>query len=210
MVGPIIFLFIIVLMIGNYARDKRMDQNREKVKENMGNLIKKYEVPVNDYIETYFFTGHPLIDNQNYKKHFYKWDETRELKPVFLIWIYRNNFNILRTNISYYEVAQIVKIPLHDIKSYKLVGEIKERMYINGGGGGGSSLTGAVIGGVVAGVPGAIIGSRKKNDPIKTTYETKDSRYLEINFNYDGMNKRVVECKELYEYFYKHMPEKTN
>ena len=52
-----------------------------------------------------------------------------------------------------------------------------------GGGGGGTSIKGAIIGGVLAGEVGAIIGSRKPTDPIKTTNILHDDRVSVLAFN---------------------------
>lgn len=74
---------------------------------------------------------------------------------------------------------------IDDIKYYKLEGSVYREQHITGGGGGGSSIKGAVVGGIIAGDAGAVVGSRKKVEEIKTSYEEKDDRRLEITFNDD-------------------------
>lgn len=76
-------------------------------------------------------------------------------------------------------------------------GDVYYTTEVHGGGGGGSSIKGAVIGGVLAGEAGAIIGSRKATDPIKSTTQRIDERathmkvldannqFFEIVFNYN-------------------------
>lgn len=72
--------------------------------------------------------------------------------------------------------------------SLSILGEVDARVDTSGNiyshtdvssSGGGVSLTGAVVGGLVAGAPGAIIGSRKKNK-VKSKNETHDERKLFI------------------------------
>jgi hypothetical protein len=60
------------------------------------------------------------------------------------------------------------------------------------GGGGGSSLGRAVVGGVIAGEAGAIIGSRKESNPIKSELITHDKREAFLNFYDDNNAKRSM------------------
>jgi hypothetical protein len=207
----LVFGFFIWFIIASTLDNKHRESVHEKSLLDLKGLLKKFGVPEDDYIELHSFKGHPLIDGQSYKKHLFKaiGGDMVEYHPRFLIWITRNHFNILRTNILHEEVAPLVQIPLTDFQSYRLEGDVNERMYISGGGGGGSSLKGAVIGGAVAGVPGAIIGSRRKVEPIKTTYKTEDLRFIEMKFRYGNMIKIVVATKQLYGYLLKHIPNKS-
>lgn len=82
------------------------------------------------------------------------------------------------------------KIKISDIDYYLIKGELRTEQIVSGGG---SSLTGAVVGGIVAGGVGAIIGSRKK---IKTKSVTKDER--EIILVYRNEKKLI---KEKYNYY---------
>lgn len=65
-------------------------------------------------------------------------------------------------------------IDVKDIKYFMLIGDVGDRQYISGGGG--SSITGAIVGNMIAGPTGAIIGSRKSNNPISVEYKTEDYR----------------------------------
>lgn len=97
-------------------------------------------------------------------------------------------------------------IDFKDVKYYNIDGSEREKQIISGGGGGGSSIKGAVVGGLVAGEVGAIIGSRKKNEEIKTSYEKIDDRKLVITFK-NGTTKDIKDFS-LYEYLLENVPEK--
>ncbi len=88
--------------------------------------------------------------------------------------------------------ASVKTIPLDRIEYYATRGEIVHENKITGGGGGGSSIGGAVVGGIIAGGAGAVIGSRKKTDPIKSELITHDTRECYINyFDKDGTKKSI-------------------
>lgn len=86
-------------------------------------------------------------------------------------------------------------IPLDYIEYFSKGGEKYTTQEISGGGGtvGGFSLTGAVVGGAVAGDVGAIIGSRKKGkiDPITTTTTVHDETFCFIK--YKNINGELCE-----------------
>lgn len=86
-------------------------------------------------------------------------------------------------------------IPLDKIEYYTTQGEVYRENKIYGGGGGGSSLGGAVVGGIIAGSTGAIIGSRKKNEEIKSELITHDTRETYINYFSNNDNKKSIFCK---------------
>lgn len=75
-------------------------------------------------------------------------------------------------------------IPIKDIRYFKRVGQVRTETKISGGGGGGSSISGAVVGGLIAGTAGAVIGSRKKVEPIKSETITYDSRGVALAWRY--------------------------
>ena len=97
------------------------------------------------------------------------------------------------------------KLRFDKIMYYQLEGSKHEKQIISGGGGGGSSIKGAVIGEIIAGDVGAIIGSRKKIDEIKTEYKKIDDRRTVITLR---NNKQVEYGPNLYELLLKHIPEK--
>lgn len=100
-------------------------------------------------------------------------------------------------------------IPVERIQFYTKEGDIQYTTKISGGGGGGSSLSGAIIGGLIAGESGAIIGSRQQINPISSTTQKHDSRKTILK--YYGDNGLVViefDGFDAYNYFQHHMPEK--
>lgn len=78
------------------------------------------------------------------------------------------------------EFIKVVEIEYDNINYFKEVGEVYRENKITGGGGGGSSIKGAVVGGVLAGDTGAIIGSRKKNNEIKSELISHDTREVQL------------------------------
>lgn len=102
-------------------------------------------------------------------------------------------------------------IPLKNIKYFKEDGDVHAETKISGGGGGGSSLTGAVIGAVIAGSAGAIIGSRKSIDEIKSETVLNDQRTVTLYY-YENENdtqmQHLVFSYDAYNIFLSLMPEK--
>lgn len=103
-------------------------------------------------------------------------------------------------------------IPVDQIICFYKEGDAQYTTKVSGGGGGGSSLTGALAGGLIAGGTGAIIGSRKKNEEIKSTVVTAhNDRKVVIRYNENGSVKilsREDKEFEIYEYLLKKIPEK--
>lgn len=100
-------------------------------------------------------------------------------------------------------------IPVSNIQCFSAEGDVQYTTRISGGGGGGSTITGAIVGGLLAGETGAIVGSRKKVAEIKSESITHDSRNTLIRYyrenelltiSYDGF--------DVYNYLLKKMPEK--
>lgn len=100
-------------------------------------------------------------------------------------------------------------ISVSNIQYFSAEGDVQYTTRISGGGGGGSTITGAIVGGLLAGETGAIVGSRKKVAEIKSESITHDSRNTLIRYyrenelltiSYDGF--------DVYNYLLKKMPEK--
>lgn len=83
-------------------------------------------------------------------------------------------------------------IPIKAIECFSTKGEIFRENKISGGGGGGSSIKGAVIGSMIAGDVGAVIGSRKGVNEIKSELITHDTRETVLDYFSDGMNKQSL------------------
>ena len=100
-------------------------------------------------------------------------------------------------------------IPITQIEYFSLEGEIFMETKITGGGGGGSSITGAVVGGLIAGGAGAIVGSRKGITPISSQIIKHDNRETELKYYDDENNLQTLMFSyESYEIFKLLIPEK--
>lgn len=85
----------------------------------------------------------------------------------------------------------VTEIPIDRIQYFTKEGDVQYTSNVSGGGGGGSSLSGAIVGGLIAGDAGAVIGSRKKTAPIKTEIQTHDTRQTVLRY-YDDFGKLEV------------------
>ncbi|MDO9087963.1 MAG: hypothetical protein Q7U53_17285 [Anaerolineaceae bacterium] len=117
-------------------------------------------------------------------------------KKNTLIYIWKNNDTINffplgpKTNPSLeLHNFKLSQIPIEKIEFFHKEGELYRETKITGGGGGGSTIGGAVVGGLIAGDTGAIIGSRKKVDEIRSELITHDERKTILNF-FDDDNER--------------------
>lgn len=116
----------------------------------------------------------------------------------YYIWVKDNSLLLFRLFESgnypdeYEKFFSLKVMPIKDIEYYSTRGEIYRENRISGGGGGGSSLKGAVIGGAIAGDVGAVIGSRKKTEEIKSELITHDTRETFINFYDTSGIKRSI------------------
>lgn len=103
-------------------------------------------------------------------------------------------------------------IPINNIEYFNMGGKKYVTTDIVGGGGGGSSIKGAVVGGLIAGETGAIIGSRKKVDPIQTRTNIHDETECYIKYKTDDNSLLEVVCKKYADIFFnalkKTIPEK--
>lgn len=86
---------------------------------------------------------------------------------------------------------KINSVPVSQIEYFSKRGEVFRENKISGGGGGGSSIGGAVAGGLIAGEAGAVIGSRKKVNEIKSELITHDTRETFLNY-FDGNERHSL------------------
>jgi len=107
-----------------------------------------------------------------------------------------------------------IKIPFINIKSFSRQGDSYNEVHITGGGGGGgagSSIKGAIVGGIIAGEAGAIIGSRKKINPInpiKTENRFIDKRQTIIEMSYGRNDSYLFFDSDIYDKLLKIIPNK--
>jgi hypothetical protein len=110
-------------------------------------------------------------------------------KIKYYVWKADNNLCFFPEGIREKEEYILYQIALEQIEYYATRGEVHRETKISGGGGtiGGSSITGAVLGAMVAGGTGAVIGSRKegKIEQIKSEIITHDERETFLNYYVD-------------------------
>lgn len=129
---------------------------------------------------------------------------------------YNERYNIQHTMTCKKDVDQLVAkdlvykaISLDNIQYFSKDGDVKYTTTISGGGGGGSSLSGAIVGGLIAGEAGAIIGSRQKINPITSKTETHSTTKTILKY-FDGDELVVLTFvgHGMYNYLLKTIPEK--
>jgi hypothetical protein len=108
-----------------------------------------------------------------------------------------------------FDELKLTKIPVDCVSYYCKEGDRQYTTSIQGGGGGGTSITGAIIGGLIAGEAGAIIGSRKQAAPITSTVQVHDSRktYLAY-FHEEKLITIEIAGHDAYNYLLKNVPHK--
>lgn len=123
-----------------------------------------------------------------------------EYKVSYNIWKEGCNLNFANS----YNTGQCSKksIDIENIISYNIIGDAYTETNVIGGG---SSLTGAVVGGVIAGGAGAVVGSRRG---IRTENKRIDNRKTVITYNEDGTIKNIFFSPETYEILLRLIPEK--
>lgn len=150
----------------NYLRHNH--EKRCKLENDMRNYnIEKYKIPDKKYRINYI-KGHPFFS---------------ESLRCFC-WLENDAINIVDSDLVNCKGG--VEIPIKDIKSFLRQGDVYTETNISGGGGGGSSIKGAIIGEVIAGPVGAVVGSRKANDPIKTENKVVDKRLTILEYYCDN------------------------
>lgn len=186
---------VIVLVIGASigATERDMENNakneRARIVEDIERKIwPEYKAIEQKYglfqgCDAVFFFSDPdttyLVNTHN--------DELCLMKSMYQVALdIEDSCDIHRTAESY---AGLIHIPIVDIHHYRLVGDVSYETSFSGGGGGGVSIGGAVVGGLIAGDAGAIIGSRKKNDPIVSTTLEHDDRRTLLFYQDENANK---------------------
>lgn len=139
--------------------------------------------------------------------------------PIFkgdnYIWIENNEVCFFPCNppedvsIDKMEKVRLFKIPVKNIEYFVQQGEIYHENKITGGGGGGSSVGGAIVGGIIAGEVGAVIGSRKEVNPVKSELLTHDTRETQFNFFVNEVKYSIMFQNKDYDIFNKLIPEKS-
>jgi len=104
---------------------------------------------------------------------------------------------------------RLTTIPLCDVLSYGIEGEVFREQKITGGGGGGSSIGKAIVGGIIAGVAGAIVASRNDIDEVRSELITHDTRKLVLNIMLNDKKENLYFDYKDHDSFKYIMPEKS-
>jgi hypothetical protein len=115
--------------------------------------------------------------------------------------------SILHSQLNSY--FMIERIKLDNIECFYPNGELYREHVLSGGGGGGSSISGAIVGGVLFGGVGAIVGSRNKSNPIKSELITHDSREVIFTYYQDNQFKELILKHNDYKTLFELIPEKS-
>ncbi len=203
-------LFYYNRIVGYQFSEQTIIKINESIDERWNSISRKYQNLCFPKLEkhhhvcaTRYKDNLILIENSTPKMKIEMSDTKEYSEKIF------NQFN----NTENENLFAISVIPLENIVSYQLIGDVEHVAMVSGGGGRGGqpNLTGAAIGGMLFGDAGAIIGAQTGFciDPIKSTITEFDSRVTMLNLkNAEGQ----VEIKELPYYysevFMKVIPEK--
>lgn len=199
-IGIVAFM-VFSVWLAKTDNKKKEEQRQKKLKEDEKNNKIFEEKKLQYNISNGCFTV-------NYKKGFAKIASGKQY-----IWVKDDKIFLFPATAQSIEQNYILyKIPLKDIEYFSTEGIISQETRISGGGGevGGSSISGAVVGGMIAGNTGAIIGSRKKGkiDPIKSQVITHDDRETYLSLYIDGEKKSLFFNYDDYTTFLKLIPQK--
>jgi hypothetical protein len=231
--GAICFAIGVVLVISKIVTDKDEVEQEAKFKKEVGELeaeleawksteynsqMEKHRVPKNAKTVT-------VIKDR--KSNDFQWKAKEDnyvfvssgsvcLFPVYEGYIDsmgKRALNMLRNSgelkSKLNEYFSFIQIPIEDIEHFSIAGELFREQKISGGGGGGSDIGGAIVGGVIAGGAGAIIGSRKKTEEIKSKLVTHDTRETILSYFLNGNRKTIVFKHGDFQMFEDLIPEKN-
>lgn len=207
-------VFIVIMVIIGIYYDKKIPllEEERKVKEQKDQdafeeFKSEYQfikvnanIPTNAKRVTYLRSGSNDFKLVSYTNEFIAWRDTEGLH-LFPEMPDRKDFFPEGT-------LRVFTITVDQIEYFAQRGEMFRENKISGGGGGGSSLAGAVIGGLVAGGVGAVIGSRKKVNEVKSELITHDTRETFINFFIDGKKTSLFFDLSAFQVFNDLIPEK--
>lgn len=123
---------------------------------------------------------------------------------------YMRNTDLKKAEAIKFDDLEILKIPIEQIEYFCREGDKQYTTEVTGGGGGGSSLSGAIVGGLIAGGAGAVIGSRKEVNPISSSvkvHDTSKSFILYRNSN-DELTTMEFDTHDVYNYLLRKIPQK--
>jgi len=165
--------------------DKKAKNQAEENYRKEQEYRKKYNVPAGAYQVTLFV------------------DYMKEYGTKSYLWFDRNVLHILPYE---HHSGNLFQIKLNNINYFTRKGDFYTETVVSGGGG--SSVKGAVIGGMIAGSTGAIIGSRKKSEPVKSNTHVVDKRKTIIEYRTPQASRKFIYLdSEAYNILMKEVPE---
>lgn len=170
----------------NTANEKAATQANalREAKEQYDEIRKQVSIPETAKEITYFKSSakSPIeLANKNQRVYIWKADSNICFFPCSPETIDSISLATLKINL----------VPVSQIEYFSKRGEVFRENKISGGGGGGSSIGGAVAGGLIASEAGAVIGSRKKVNEIKSELITHDTRETFLNY-FDGNERHSL------------------
>lgn len=199
---PIIVIMVILSILGVRKNKTKAEEEERKRIESRNKAKTKY-----DEIKRGIRIPHNTLTVN------YKGSSIEILKGYLYTWIGNDNLYFFPSSppLDESKIEEIIlfKIPITNIEYYATRGEVYRENRVTGGGGGGSSIGGTVVGGMIAGEAGAIIGSRKEGEPVKSELITHDTRETFLNFYYEGSKTTMFFDYNDYETFEEILPHKA-
>lgn len=209
-----IILFIVTIVVD----DKEIDRINKEIKAKNKGITSKLLRRVNKFKSDYGYDKSNVVDINDeyfwvhgdyflsiYKDSWFK--ENLEMAHGYYHNLTENEGDFkINTIKSVSDLPLLeIRIKIEDIDYYLVKGSLNTEQVVTGGG---SSLTGAVVGGIVAGGVGAIIGSRKK---IKTKSIVKDNREIVLVYRQSKkVIKKIFPFQQYNEMFELLLPEKEH
>ena len=184
----LVAVFAIVISVSNENNEKRQaeieDRNNESINQsNFESLSKLYPIikeqaGVSPKSKRIVISGG--VNEYAYDMDCYVWVANKRLNffPVMPISGSSCRYESKLERKYYVKVS----IALVDVQYFAVEGEVYREQKVTGGGGGGYSVGGAIVGALIAGETGAIIGSRKEAEPVKTETVVHDTRKTVLQY----------------------------
>ena len=212
----VLFVVIIILLLIVYSiLAWKVHQIREAYKTLIKNReLKKEQDRINKEKEALSVEWDKNMEKRGYSSKDYVYVEYRNYLWVANEYLYKseNKDNYINRYLGKRDLTHELsynEIPVSDIQYYSKEGDVQYTTKISGGGGGGSSISGAVVGGLIAGETGAVIGSRRKIQEVTSETVKHDSRRTLIRYYKDEQINVISYIGfEVYDYLLKKIPEK--
>ncbi|AKA44175.1 hypothetical protein [Paenibacillus polymyxa] len=201
-IHPLITAFLIPIIIWSTLKFAK----EEKARVLHHNMVVQIRIPQKAKFVT-FVDGHSSLARS--MKHFVWCDNA-------FLFIFPEEYpkSYSKSDVSKIE---LVRVPLVDVEYYTTHGDFYTETTVSGGDGGGVSVTGAVVGsmlgsamgGKTMGAAGAVIGSRKKVNAVKSETMLHDTRVTMLFYNDAGETRSLKFRYEDYDTFYRLLPDKS-